>query len=108
MHNGQVDRALLLIGILMMILITSSTASLSNRAVYAHTFSQNENTLFITMVHQIESQVQLAENNFPANANLAQQHANIAISLLNQNDPIVNDTAWAKEIGERNPRVAVN
>ena len=57
MHNGQVDRALLLIGILMMILITSSTASLSNRAVYAHTFSQNENTLFITMVHQIESQV---------------------------------------------------
>lgn len=90
----------------MMIVITFSTISISNHAVYAHTFSQNENTLFITMVHQIESQVQLVENNFPANAKLAQQHANIAISLLNQNDPIINDTTWAKQIAERNPRVA--
>ena len=104
--GGDVDRSLLLIGILMMILITSSTPSFSNHAVYAHTFSQNENTLFLTMVHQIEAQLQLAENNFPGNAKLAQQHANIAISLLNQNDPIVNDTSWAKEIAERNPRVA--
>jgi len=106
MRSGHVDRSLLLIGILMMILVASSITSLSNHAVYAHTFSQNENTLFITMVHQIEAQIQLAENNFPANAKLAQQHANIATSLLNQNDPIVNDTTWAKEIGERNPRVA--
>jgi hypothetical protein len=107
MHSGgRVDRSLLLVGILMMILIASSTTAFSNHAVYAHTFSQNENTLFITMVHQIEAQVQLAENNFPANAKLAQQHVNIATSLLNQNDPIVNDTTWAKEIAERNPRVA--
>ena len=106
MHNGHVDRSLLLIGILMMLLVTCSMTSLSNHAVYAHTFSQNENTLFITMAHQIESRVQLAENNFPANAKLAQQHTNIAISLLNQNDPIVNNTSWAKEIGERNPRIA--
>jgi hypothetical protein len=91
---------------MMILLVTSSIASLSNHAVYAHTFSQNENTLFLTMVHQIEAQVQLAENNFPANAKMAQQHANIAINILNQNDPIVNDTTWAKEIGERNPRVA--
>jgi hypothetical protein len=106
MRSGHVDRALLLIGILVIILVTSSTTTFSNRVVYAHTFSQNENTLFITMVHQIEAQVQLAENNFPANVKLAQQHANIATSLLNQNDPIVNDTSWAKEIAERNPRVA--
>jgi hypothetical protein len=106
MRSGHVDRSLLLIGILMMILVTSSITSISNHSVYAHTFSQNENTLFLTMVHQIEAQVQLAENNFPANAKLAEQHANIATSLLNQNDPIVNDTSWAKEIGERNPRVA--
>jgi hypothetical protein len=104
--GGHVDRSLLLIGILLMILVTSSTTSISNPAVYAHTFSQNENTLFLTMVHQIEAQVQLAENNFPANAKLAEQHANIATSLLNQNDPIVNDTSWAKEIAEKNPRIA--
>ena len=69
--------------------ITFSTTSISNHAVYAHTFSHNENTLFITMVHQIEAQIQLAENNFPANVKLSQQHANIAIGILNQNDPIV-------------------
>jgi hypothetical protein len=40
----------------------------NNRAAYAHTFSQNESTLFIILVHQIEAQVQLAENNFPTNA----------------------------------------
>lgn len=86
--------------------ITFSTTSISNHAVYAHTFSHNENTLFITMVHQIEAQIQLAENNFPANVKLSQQHANIAIGILNQNDPIVNDTTWSKQIAERNPMVA--
>ena len=55
MRSGHVDRSLLLIGILMMILVASSITSLSNHAVYAHTFSQNENALFITMVHQIEA-----------------------------------------------------
>ena len=58
------------------------------------------------MVHQIEAQIQLAENNFPANAKLSQHHANIAIGILNQNDPIVNDTTWSKQIAERNPMVA--
>jgi hypothetical protein len=94
------DTSLFLTGIIMLIIVSSTTTSLSNRIAYAHTFSQNENALFITMVQQIEAQVQLAQNN------LAQQHINLAISLLNQNDPIVNDTTWVKEIAERNPRVA--
>jgi hypothetical protein len=100
------NTSILLIGIPLIIVITFSTTSISNHAVYAHTFSHNENTLFITMVHQIEAQIQLAENNFPANAKLSQQHANIAIGILNQNDPIVNDTTWSKQIAERNPMVA--
>ena len=57
MNSDHVDRALLLIGTLIMILVTSSIASLSNHAVYAHTFSLNENKLFITTVHKIEAQV---------------------------------------------------
>ena len=57
------------IGILMMILITSSTTSISNnRCLYPYIF-KNENTLFITIVHQIAAQISLAENNFPTNPN---------------------------------------
>ncbi|MBV9176602.1 MAG: hypothetical protein JO297_06160 [Nitrososphaeraceae archaeon] len=96
----------LLVGILMIIIITSTTTFFSNRVAYAHTFSENENALFLTVIHQIESQTQLAESNFPTNVKLAQQHTSLAISLLNQNDPIVNNTTWGKEIAERNPRVA--
>ena len=38
-------------------------------------------------------------------SNCLRQHANIAIGILNQNDPIVNDTTWSKQIAERNPMV---
>ena len=100
------NTSLVLAGILIIIITSSTSSFLCNHAVYAHTFSQNENTLFITIVHQIEAQVQLAENNFPTNTKLAQQHAIIAIDLLNQKDPIVNNTTWSKQIAERNPRIA--
>ena len=88
-----------------MITGTSITTSLANHVAYAYTFSENENALFLTLVHQIEAQIQLAQNNFPTNPKLADQYANNAISLLNQNDPVVNLT-WASQISERNPRVA--
>lgn len=77
----------------------------SNRVAYAHTFSENENALFLTLVHQIEAQTMLAQNNFPTNSKLAEQYANNAINLLNQNDPVVNST-WTSQISERNSRVA--
>jgi hypothetical protein len=96
----------LLVGILMMtIVVTSITASLPDHVAYAHTFSQNENALFLTLVHQIEAQMLLTEKNFHTNPKLAEQHASIAISLLNQNDPVVNLT-WTSQISERNPRIA--
>ena len=77
----------------------------SNRVAYAHTFSENENALFLTLVHQIEAQTMLTQNNFPTNSKLAEQYANNAINLLNQNDPVVNST-WTSQISERNSRVA--
>jgi hypothetical protein len=98
--------AFLVIGSMILTLLSSATISSHNRAAYAHTFSQNEDTLFLAMIHQIQSQAQLVQSNFPTNLKLAQQHANIAISLLNQNDPVVNNTTWGKEIAERNPRIA--
>jgi hypothetical protein len=87
------------------ILVTSITASLSSRIAYAHTFSENENALFLTLVHQIEAETLLAQNNFPTNPKLAEQHANAAIGLLKQDDPVVN-LRWTSQISERNPRIA--
>ena len=98
MYNMRV--AFLVIGSVILTLLSSTTTSSHNRAAYAHTFSQNEDTLFLTMIHQIQSQAQLVQSNFPTNLKLAQQHANIAISLLNQNDRVVN-TTWDKEIAEK-------
>ena len=91
---------------LIVILIPSTIGSLSDHVVYAHTFSENENALFLTLMHQIEAQISLAQNNFPTNPKLAKQNANIAIDLLKQNDPVVNLT-WESQISVRNPRVAV-
>jgi hypothetical protein len=97
----------LLVGMLMtMIVTTSITASLSNHVVYAHTFSGSENALFLTVIHQIEAETLLAEKNRSTNPELAQQHANTAIYLLNHKHPIKLNTTWAKEIAERNPRIA--
>jgi len=90
----------------MILTLLSTTISSHNRTAYAHTFSQNEDTLYLTMIHQIQSQAHLVQSNFPTNVKLAQQHANLAVSLLNQNDPVVNNTTWGKEIAERNPRIA--
>jgi hypothetical protein len=100
------NTSLLLIGILIAILVTSVMPLLPNNHIaYAHTFSENENALFLTQVKQIEAQVWLAQNNFPTNPMLAEQYTDNAINLLNQNDPVVNLT-WASQISERNSRVA--
>lgn len=98
--------AFLVIGSVMLTLLTSTTVSSHNRSAHAHTFSQNEDTLYLAMIHQIQSQAHLVQSNFPTNVKLAQQHATIATSILNQNDPVVNNTTWGKEIAERNPRIA--
>jgi hypothetical protein len=76
--------SLLLVGILIAILVTSVMASLPNNHIaYSHTFSENENALFLTQVKQIEAQLWLAQNNFPTNPMLAEQYTDNAINLLN-------------------------
>ena len=79
----------------------------SNPFLSAHTFSENENALFLTMMDNIKAETQLVARDFSNNAQQAQEHAKIAASILTQNDPIVN-TTWASEISERNPRVATD
>lgn len=106
--NRQYSSLRITFGISLTILIASyitATTLFSNYVAYAHTFSENENALFLTLVKQIEAQISLAQNNFHANPKLAQQYASNAIDLLNQYDPVVNQT-WTSQILERNSRVA--
>jgi hypothetical protein len=79
----------------------------SNSVLYAHTFSENENALFLTMTDNIKAETQLVVRDFSNNTQQAQEHAKIASELLTQHDPVVN-TTWTSEISERNPRVATD
>ncbi|MFZ0510176.1 MAG: hypothetical protein WAM14_01105 [Candidatus Nitrosopolaris sp.] len=79
----------------------------SNPVLYAHTFSENENALFLTMIDKIKAETQLVGHDFSNNTQQAQQHAKIAAALLTQNDPVVN-TTWTSELSERNPRVTAD
>jgi hypothetical protein len=79
----------------------------SNSVLYAHTFSENENALFLTMTDNIKAETQLVVRDFSNNTQQAQEHAKIAAELLTQHDPVVN-TTWTSEISERNPRVATD
>lgn len=76
----------------------------SNPAVMAHTFSENENALFLTMINKIKAETQLVAQDATNNTQQAQVHAKAALGLLTQNDPLVN-TTWTSEILELNPRV---
>ena len=83
--------------------------------VYGHTFSQNENSLFLTRMDQIHSQLQLVQNFLPTNATsggknmnntkFAFIHAMESAALLKEKDPVTKFT-WNQEIAERNQRVA--
>ena len=79
----------------------------SNPVIFAHTFSENENALFLIMIDKIKAETQLVARDFSNNTQPAQEHAKGAVALLTQNDPVVN-TTWFSKISERNPRVATD
>jgi hypothetical protein len=76
--------------------------NLSPRLAYAHIFTPNESADFLSLIYRIKNEAQLIQSNLLSNASnsrdLAQQHAENTIVLLNQ--------TWTKEIAERNHRVA--
>jgi hypothetical protein len=96
-----------IVAIPLSIVIVLSFLLFPNPVLLAHTFSQNENSLFLTMINKIKAETQLVANDFSNNTEQAQEHAKIAEGLFTQNDPIVN-TTWTREISERNPRVATD
>lgn len=98
------------ISILMTLMMIAASPS-----TYGHTFSQNENSLFLTRVAQAHSQLNLIENMVlngtsstttnNNNAKSVQAHVIQTIALLNEKDP-VNNFTWSQEIAEKNQRVA--
>jgi hypothetical protein len=89
------------------IVIVLSFLLFPNPVLLAHTFSENENALFLTLINKIKAETQLVAHDFSNNTEQAQDHANAAEELFSQRDPVVN-TTWATEITERNPRVTVD
>lgn len=79
----------------------------SNPVLYGHTFSENEDALFLTMINKIKAETQLVGSDLSTNIQQAQQHAEAADDLFAQKDPVVN-TTWTSEISERNPRVVTD
>jgi hypothetical protein len=79
----------------------------SNQVLLAHTFSENENALFLTMINKIKAETQLVARDSSSNTEQAQVHAKVAEGLFTQKDPVVN-TTWPSEISERNPRVTTD
>jgi hypothetical protein len=73
----------------------------------AHTFSENENALFLTMINKIKAETQLVAQDSTNNTKQAQIHTKAAVGLLTQNDPVVN-TTWTSEVSELNPRVTAD
>ena len=75
--------------------------------VIAHTFSENENALFLTLINKIKAETQLVAHDTGNNTQQAQVHAKAAVGLLTQNDPVVN-TTWTSQISELNPRITAD
>jgi hypothetical protein len=96
-----------IVAIPLSIVIALSFLLFPNPVLLAHTFSENENALFLTMVNKIKAETQLAAHDFSNNTEQAQDHAKAAEELFLQKDPVVN-TTWPYEISERNPRVTAD
>ena len=84
----------ILASILFTMLLVSS-ASLSS--VRAHTFSQNESTLFLSLIDQIKSTLMPIKDDFSSNITLANEQGQYARTLLTDNT--------TKELKERNQRI---
>jgi hypothetical protein len=89
------------------IVIVLSFLLFPNPVLLAHTFSENENALFLTMINKIKAETQLVAHGYSNSTKQTQDHANSAEALFTQKDPVVN-TTWTSEISERNPRVTTD
>lgn len=71
---------------------------------YAHNFTPNSLSTFLTLVYRAQVELSLATNNFPLNVTLASDHAEDAAKLVDDayyfDDEIVDDTDFVKKYNE--------
>lgn len=72
-----------------------------NTASYAHSFSPNSLSTFISLVHAADVELSLANSNFPANITLALDHSKNAVKLMNyayrSDDEIIDDIDFVRK-----------
>ena len=79
--------------------VFSNSDNFYNDKLYAHLFSPNETATFVSVVYQLQTEMQLVPENLASNnVSLAHDHANKAASLLTQRILV--------EIAEDNPKLA--
>ena len=79
--------------------VFSNSDNFYNEKIYAHLFSPNETATFVSVVYQLQTELQLVPTNLASNnVSLAHDHANKAASLLTQRILV--------EIAEDNPKLA--
>jgi hypothetical protein len=73
----------------------------NNTAGYAHSFSPNSLSTFISIVHAADVEFSLANSNFPANITLALGHSKNAVKLMNyayrSDDEIIDDIDFVRK-----------
>ena len=73
----------------------------NNTAGYAHNFSPNSLSTFISIVHAADVEISLANSNFPANVTLALDHSKNAVKLMNyayrSDDEIIDDIDFVRK-----------
>jgi hypothetical protein len=90
---------LLVIGIVLSTVFSTSVSNMLNQKVYAHMFSTDETASFLAFVDQLQVESGLVQTNLANNnLSLAQKHANKAASLLTPSIII--------EIAEKNQKTA--
>jgi hypothetical protein len=90
---------LLVIGIVLSTILSTSVSNILNQNVYAHMFSTDETASFLAFADQLQVESGLVQTNLANNnLSLAQKHANKAASLLTPSIIV--------EIAEKNQRVS--
>jgi len=96
-----VSLLLLLLGIILTVLVNTYS---KNQLAYAHNFSPNALSTFITIVHRAEVELLLANNNFPSNVTLALDHGEKAVKLMDDayysDEDIIDDTDFIRRYNE--------
>ncbi|MFZ0344713.1 MAG: hypothetical protein WAM27_06510 [Nitrososphaeraceae archaeon] len=97
--KSEFSLVLLVMGIILSAVFSSSISNILNQKVYAHMFSTDETASFLAFADQLQVESGLVQTNLASNnLSLAEKHANKAASLLTPSIIV--------EIAEKNQKIA--